>query len=66
MAALYEAEGRGELTVADELAADLIAGLAPAIHLIKGNPAYAVRREGTPGGAGSGRLVTLTGAGTLN
>jgi hypothetical protein len=66
MAALHEAEARGELTVADELAADLIAGLAPAIHLIKGNPAYAARREVTAGGAASGRLVTLTGASILN
>jgi len=68
VAALHDAEGRGELTVADELAADLIAGLAPAIHLIKGNPAYSppLRREVTAVGAGSGRLLTLTGGSILN
>jgi hypothetical protein len=68
VAALHDAQGRGELTVADELADDLIAGLAPAIHLIKGDPAYAapLRREVTAGGAGAGRLVTLTGASILN
>jgi hypothetical protein len=57
---LNEAEERGRLTVEDELAADLINGLAPAIQLIRGN-AYArpVRRPTNPGVPG--RLVTLTG-----
>jgi hypothetical protein len=67
-AALHDARGRGELSVADELAAELIAELAPAIDLIKGNPAYAppLRREVAAGGAGSGRFVTLTGVSILN
>ena len=68
VARLHDAEGRGELTVDDELAADLIAGLAPAIHLIHGNPVYSPpqRREVTAGAAASDRLVTLTGASILN
>jgi hypothetical protein len=63
--ALHDAERRGDLSVADELAADLIAELAPAINLIKGNPAYAPpsRREVAAGG---GRLVTLRGVSILN
>jgi hypothetical protein len=67
-AALYDAGGRGKLSVADELAAELIAELAPAIDLIKGDPAYAppLRREVAAGGAGSGRFVTLTGVSILN
>jgi hypothetical protein len=60
---LHDAEVRGELAVDDELAADLIAGLAPAIQLIKGNPAYSPpqRRGAVAGAAHSSRLVTLSG-----
>ncbi|HEX5764256.1 MAG TPA: hypothetical protein VFY27_01715, partial [Woeseiaceae bacterium] len=65
---LLEARERGELDVDDELAANLIAGLDPAIHLIKGDLASAptLRRVALAGGAATGPLVTLTGRGILN
>ena len=65
---LSEARERGALEVDDELAADLIAGLDPAIHLIKGDLASAptLRRVALAGGAATGPLVTLTGASILN
>lgn len=64
---LHDAEVRGDLAVDDELAADLIAGLAPAIQLIRGNPAYSppLRRGVVAGAAHSGRLVTLSGVAIL-
>jgi hypothetical protein len=65
---LGEAAERGELAVDDELARDLIAGLAPAAHLINGNNAYvpAIRRIAAPDEVSSRRLVTLTGVSILN
>jgi hypothetical protein len=65
---LLKAREQGELDVDDELAADLIAGLDPAIHLIKGDLASAptLRRVALAGGAATGPLVTLTGTGILN
>jgi hypothetical protein len=63
---LRDAEVRGELTVDDALAADLIAGLSPAIQLINGNPAYSPPlRRSVAGAARSGRLVTLSGVSIL-
>jgi hypothetical protein len=65
---LLEAGQRGELAVDDQLAANLIAGLEPAIHLIKGDASSApvMRRVALAGNATSARLVTLTGNGILN
>jgi hypothetical protein len=63
VAVLNQARERGGLEVDDALAMHLIAGLDPAIHLIKGNlaSAPAMRRVARAGGGTSGRLVTLTG-----
>jgi hypothetical protein len=65
LGAAFEGE---QLAVDDALATDLIAGLAPAIHLIQGDvtSATAMRRAALPGGGRSDRLVTLTGAAAFN
>jgi len=64
---LDQARARGELDVDDELAASLIAGIDPAIHLINGNEAaLPIRRLALSTSAGAATLVTLTGTSILN